>query len=204
MPQTLLDKEARRQQLLEAAIKVFACKGYLETSIDDIISEADVARGTFYLYFPAKKEIFLAIIDRYFELVSDLVDRFMAEEWPARLDRARLKEHVLQWLQFFVRHRDLAKVIYREATSIDPQFEDRWNRLSETVKNFLTERVRLLQQTGQVRRTLDPQAWALFMEGIFHAAVCHYILPSERPNLEWLAEQWVDFVLWGISPAKWA
>jgi AcrR family transcriptional regulator len=137
MAQTVLDKEARRQQLLDAAIKAFARKGYLETSIDDIISEADVARGTFYLYFPGKKEIFLAIIDRYFELVSDLVHRFMAEEWPAQLDRARFREHVLTWLQFFAQHRNLAKVIYREATSIDPQFEDRWNRLSETVKNFL-------------------------------------------------------------------
>jgi AcrR family transcriptional regulator len=202
MAQTVLDKEARRQQLLDAAIKAFARKGYLETSIDDIISEADVARGTFYLYFPGKKEIFLAIIDRYFELVSDLVHRFMAEEWPAQLDRARFREHVLTWLQFFAQHRNLAKVIYREATSIDPQFEDRWNRLSETVKNFLTERLRLLQQAGHVRRTLDPKAWALFMEGIFHAVICNYILSSERPDLEWLADQWVDFVLWGISENK--
>ncbi len=202
MAQTVLDKEARRQQLLEAAIKVFARKGYLETSIDDIINEADVARGTFYLYFPGKKEIFLAIIDRYFGLVSDLVHRFMVEEWPRSLNRARFREHVLKWLQFFAHHRDLTKVIYREATSIDPQFEDRWNRLSETVKNFLMERMRLLQRAGQVRRTLDPHAWALFMEGIFHVAICNYILSSERPDLEWLADQWVDFVLWGISENK--
>lgn len=202
MARTILDKETRRQQLLDAAIKVFARKGYLETSIDDIIHEADVARGTFYLYFPGKKEIFLAIIDHYFELVSELVDRLMAEEWPARLDRARFREHVLTWLRFFVQHRDLAKVIYREATSIDPQFEARWGRLSETVKHFLIERVRTLQRDGALRATLDPRAWALFMEGIFHIAVCNYILQSERPDLEWLADQWVDFVLWGIAPSE--
>lgn len=202
MARTVLDKETRRQQLLEAAIRVFARKGYVETSIDDIITEAEVARGTFYLYFPGKKEIFLAIIDHYFELVSDLVDRLMAEEWPVHLDRARFREHVFTWLRFFAQHRDLAKVIYREATSIDPQFEDRWNRLSEIVKEFLTERVRTLQRDGQLRQRLDPRAWALFMEGIFHAAVCSYILQSERPDLDWLADQWVDFVLWGITPAE--
>ncbi len=202
MARTLLDKETRRQQLLDAAIGVFAHKGYHETSIDDIIREAEVARGTFYLYFAGKKEIFLAVIDHYFELVSGLVSRLMSEDWPARLDRARFREHVLTWLRFFAQHRDLAKVIYREATSIDPQFEDRWNRLSETMKNFLAERVRKLQQEGLLRERLDPHAWALFMEGIFHAVVCNYILQSERPDLEWLADQWVDFVLWGITPVR--
>lgn len=202
MARTVLDKETRRQQLLDAAIRVFARKGYLETSIDDIITEAEVARGTFYLYFPGKKEVFLAIIDHYFELLTDLVNRLMSQEWPTRLNRARLKEHVLTWLQFFAQHRDLVKVIYREATSIDPQFEARWNRLSETVKNFLIERVRTLQQSGVLRKTLDPQAWALFMEGIFHISVCHYILQSDQPDLDWLADQWVDLVLWGIAPAR--
>lgn len=188
--------------MLDAAIRVFARKGYVETSIDDIINEADVARGTFYLYFPGKKEIFLAIIDHYFALLSQLVNRLMAERWPERLNRARFREHVLTWLRFFVQHRDLAKVIYREATSIDPQFEARWNRLSATVKNFLIERVRTLQRDGLLRETLDARAWALFMEGIFHAAICNYILQSDHPDLDWLAEQWVDFVLWGISPAR--
>ncbi len=202
MSRIVLDKETRRQQLLDAAISVFARKGYVEASIDDIIREADVARGTFYLYFPGKKEIFLAIIDHYFELLSELVKKFMAKEWPARLDRERFREHVLTWLRFFAQHRDLAKVIYREATSIDPQFEARWSRLSEMVKDFLVERVRRFQQDGILRETLDPRAWALFMEGIFHAVICNYILQSERPDLDWLAEQWVDFVLWGITPAR--
>lgn len=202
MARTVLDKETRRQQLLDAAICVFARKGYLETSIDDIINEAEVARGTFYLYFSGKKEIFLAIIDHYFELLSELVKELMAREWPAKLERARLKEHVLTWLRFFAHHRDLTKVIYREATSIDPQFEDRWNRLSETVKKFLVERVHGLQKSGVLRETLDPRAWALFMEGIFHAAICNYILQSGRPDLDWLAEQWVDFMLWGITPER--
>ncbi len=202
MARIVLDKETRRQQLLDAAIKVFARKGYVETSIDDIITEAEVARGTFYLYFPGKKEIFLAIIDHYFELLTDLVNRLMDEEWPAHLDRARFREHVLTWLRFFAHHRDLAKVIYREATSIDPQLEARWNRLRETMKDFLSERMHVLQEDGQVRRALDPYAWALFMEGIFHAVICNYILQSDQPNLDWLADQWVDFVLWGITPRE--
>lgn len=200
MARTVLDKETRRQQLLEAAIAVFARKGYVETSIDDIIQEADVARGTFYLYFESKKEIFLAVIDHYFSLVSELVHRLMAEKWQDHVSEANLKRHVLVWLRFFAQHRDLTKIIYREATSIDPQFEDRWSRLSETVKKFLEDRVRTLKAHGRIRRTLDPRAWSLFMEGIFHVTICNYILQSEHPDLNWLADQWTEFVLYGIAP----
>lgn len=202
MARTVLDKETRRQQLLDAAIAVFARKGYGATSIEDIIQEAGVARGTFYLYFAGKKEIFLAVIDHYFALISELVQRLMAEDWQGSWERARLKQHLLAWLRLFAEHRDLTKVIYREATSIDPQFEARWNRLSETVKSFLIERMHKLQETSQFRKTLDPQAWTLFMEGIFHATICNYILQSERPDLDWLADQWVEFVLYGITPDR--
>jgi AcrR family transcriptional regulator len=41
----------RKQQILEASARVFAQKGYFAASVSDIIEEAGVARGTFYLYF---------------------------------------------------------------------------------------------------------------------------------------------------------
>ena len=46
-----LSKEERRKQLLTAAMVAFGKKGYHGTQVSDIIYEADVARGTFYLYF---------------------------------------------------------------------------------------------------------------------------------------------------------
>ncbi|MEH7381650.1 TetR/AcrR family transcriptional regulator [Bacillus sp. JJ1533] len=54
-----------REKLLRAAEEVFGQKGYYETSIVNISQEAKVAQGTFYNYFPSKKDIFDELIREY-------------------------------------------------------------------------------------------------------------------------------------------
>ena len=56
-------REKTRVELLEAAERVVARKGYHNTRIADIASEADVGLGTFYLHFKTKNEIFIELID---------------------------------------------------------------------------------------------------------------------------------------------
>lgn len=56
-------REQTRVDLLEAAERVIARKGYHNTRIADIASEADVGLGTFYLHFKTKNEIFIELID---------------------------------------------------------------------------------------------------------------------------------------------
>src|SRR5499425_658390 len=56
-------REKTRVDLLEAAERVIAAKGYHQTRIADIANEADVGLGTFYLHFKTKNEIFIELID---------------------------------------------------------------------------------------------------------------------------------------------
>lgn len=58
-----LQRERRRGEILSAARHLFATRGYHATSIADIIEAADVARGTFYLYFDSKYAIFAELVD---------------------------------------------------------------------------------------------------------------------------------------------
>ena len=46
--------ERRKQELLKIAYQLFIQKGYEETSIDEIIAEAHIAKGTYYYHFPSK------------------------------------------------------------------------------------------------------------------------------------------------------
>lgn len=54
-------KEQTKQGLISSAIDLFIAKGYDETTIDDIVANADVAKVTFYYYFKSKEEIALEI-----------------------------------------------------------------------------------------------------------------------------------------------
>ncbi|HEX7701453.1 MAG TPA: helix-turn-helix domain-containing protein, partial [Kofleriaceae bacterium] len=60
-------KRERRRQILEAAKHVFAEAGYHGASIHAIIDRADIARGTFYLYFESKSAVFSSILDEAME-----------------------------------------------------------------------------------------------------------------------------------------
>ena len=55
-------KQARPGEILEAALKVFAEKGFAAARMEDIAARAGVTKGTIYLYFPSKEEVFKTLI----------------------------------------------------------------------------------------------------------------------------------------------
>jgi AcrR family transcriptional regulator len=67
------DKQKRRNELLNSARDVFARKGYHEARVEDIVAAAHVAKGTFYLYFPDKRSIFVELVDRLFARISSSI-----------------------------------------------------------------------------------------------------------------------------------
>ncbi len=56
-------KDAKRTAIMQAAVQVFADKGYLAATVRDIVSQAGVAVGTFYFYFPDKETLFLYLYE---------------------------------------------------------------------------------------------------------------------------------------------
>ena len=64
--------EKRKQELLEIAYRMFISKGYEETSIDEIIAEAHIAKGTYYYHFPSKESLLEEVISM---MIDDEVGR---------------------------------------------------------------------------------------------------------------------------------
>ena len=68
------EPEERKQEILNAAIEVFAKKGYEKTSISDIAQTINVAQGLCYRYFSSKEELFDAALNEYSDiLVNDMI-----------------------------------------------------------------------------------------------------------------------------------
>jgi AcrR family transcriptional regulator len=66
-----VDKEARRAELVSAAASVFADRGAANATVSDIVAEAGVAQGTFYLYFASKDDVILAVAERAVDVIID-------------------------------------------------------------------------------------------------------------------------------------
>ena len=99
------------QQIIEAAIRVFARKGYWSSRVSDIAREAGIAAGTIYLYFTTKEEILTTLFrEKMAEFVS-AVWRAIAEERDAV---AKIRRLVYLHFEILEQHPDLAGVVQVE------------------------------------------------------------------------------------------
>ncbi len=191
----------RRQQLLDAAAWTFARKGYRAAAVSDIIDRAKVARGTFYLYFDSKEQVFLAIVEDF----HDRIKRMLEEpEAPVRLaehhGQAMLQRSFRRWLELFAAHRDAAAVILKEATSIDARFEGEAARLRGLALSYFAERFKRFQLRGLVNPLVSPELVAHLQMAMVEELVSAFVLPGTSIDLDDLAAQLAAFEWNGIRP----
>jgi AcrR family transcriptional regulator len=94
-------KDARPDEILAAAFEEFATRGYAATRLDDVARRAGVAKGTIYLYFAGKEQLFQAVVRRAVVPQLDRLERqALAESGPVeaflRGPFIRLQLHLLQ------------------------------------------------------------------------------------------------------------
>lgn len=75
----IIDNEARKQDIIQAAMKVFAQKGFANTKMADIADRAKIGNGTIYEYFENKDEIFEFVFTHFMESMELAVARSIFE-----------------------------------------------------------------------------------------------------------------------------
>ena len=129
--------ETRALALMDAAERLFIAKGIAATGIDDIAAGAQVAKGTFYLYFPSKEALLGALqqrfVDSFCTRLQEAMDRHRADN-----HRARLRAWVATGLETYLDNVALHDVVFHEYRP-----EDRRMRNDNAV---ITQLVGLLQR----------------------------------------------------------
>lgn len=74
----------KRTQLIEAAMRLFANKGFHSTSIQEIVTESGMSKGAFYLHFSSKDELILAIFRFYYGRLWEKVTAVSEEDLPTK------------------------------------------------------------------------------------------------------------------------
>lgn len=191
-----LEKDARRQQLINAATRVFARFGYTQTDVSAVVAEARVVRGTFYLYFQAKRDIFLAIVDQYLDLL-----RRQAEQPrpPAEQPlRDQLAISFAQALRLHAEHRDLALVVLRDGWSADPESAERLRAAGDLAKATMAGTYAALSQAGWLR-AIDSHLVATAVGGLLREVLLHEILLKGRvAEIDQIADELASFVYQGL------
>ncbi|TMJ08479.1 MAG: TetR/AcrR family transcriptional regulator [Bacillati bacterium ANGP1] len=109
-----------RERILNAAMEVFAARGYHGTVVDTITAASGTSKGAFYHYFPSKQAIFLTLMD---ELASDVehgVELVIASEQGAL---AKVEAALQVVLETAAARRDLVRILLIEAVGLGPTLE---------------------------------------------------------------------------------
>jgi AcrR family transcriptional regulator len=198
-PRKRLAKEARRGQILEAALRAFCRGGYHGTHVGDVIREAGVARGTFYLHFQSKHDVFAALVDRMLQIFLDARPPVPEPEIRTIAD----VEHVLRSsyrtvLETFRRHRHLCRLLFDEAVGVDKGFTERLAKHFRTWHERVQGTFRLFVERGLARKDLDLEVTPDLVLGMVERVTRRYLLAYRAPDLDRIVDALVALELAGI------
>jgi AcrR family transcriptional regulator len=195
-------KEARPQEILEAALMVFAEKGYAAARMDDIAARAGVTKGTIYLYFDNKEAVFKTLVR---DSIGDTLARVVEAAERFEGSASDLLRLMLRTIGQFVRASDrvvLPKIVIGELGNF-PELM-RFYR-EEVVEKGLATLGSVISRgvaRGEVRDIAPEHAARLCIAPILLAAVWRTTfarIDSETYDLEGLIETHIDVLLRGLA-----
>lgn len=144
-------KEFRTAELLEAARRLFAEKGFHATTVEDIAAAAGVAKGTVYLYYKSKQDVYWAAIEHGIrELHNEIQTRMEAEETP----EDKVRAFIAIKIRYFEMNRDFFRIYFSELgsglshpTQLPPQIERMYLKQARMLEAVLQQGV----QSGTIR-----------------------------------------------------
>jgi AcrR family transcriptional regulator len=178
--------EERKNQILEAAIAVFARLGFQQTRMDDIASQAGLSKGTLYLYYKSKDAVIGALLKYFFTQEFRRLQSFLEAEnqEPVAEQIMLLTRQLAAAMKWMERLMPIAFEFYALAGR-DSEVR---KFLQEYFKNFRTELARLIQrgiERGEFH-TVDAEATAITLTAIYEGTALLYFL--DPGMLSW-AEQ---------------
>lgn len=131
-------KEKTRLELLAAAVRVLAHKGFHDTKIADIAAEADVGVGTFYLHFETKDALFDALVDDTVQRLKAAVDESRAAATGA-VDRMRRAN--VAFCRFAADNRQVFKIVFGHAAAYHDVIRRAQDLFAEEIEENIVEGV---------------------------------------------------------------
>lgn len=173
---------SKRERILAAGLKLFANEPYQAVTMDRVAEAANVAKGTLYLYFQSKEDLYLGILNDGLEAA--------ARSYQSSIDsdadvRERLRRAIVVTIEFYEQRRDLLRLMITE----EPRMAEARNRIRNEWRDrglrFFTALIEEGIQGG-VFRPSDPVLATHAIFGAMRSVMLFY--GAQRPVTELSAE----------------
>jgi TetR/AcrR family transcriptional regulator len=170
---------AHRDEILLAAEKVFAAKGFFPTTMSDIAKEAEFGTGTLYKYFKSKEELYFTLIDDKVEEINRLVKGELSQKTRAV---ERIKKVLGLQFEFFERNRDFFRIYISERSRFEWTVKDELGKgLHEKMVVYINILAGVMRQgieEGEFR-PLNPMDLAHALVGIVNSFIFEWMISRE-------------------------
>ena len=173
--------EDKRRQLLEAAVRVFARKGFHASRVGDIAEEAGVAHGLLYHYFESKDQVLEAVFHENWSVLIARIANVEETDEPAADQLRHIATIVLRtWLHL----PDVVRVVIREFGR-SPELEERLGELTQPIDAIQRVIERGIER-GEFRNDVDPRFAAAVVYGSIDELLTAWVLgrlPAEEEDV---------------------
>ena len=190
-------KQERRRQIMNAAKHVFAEAGYHGASIHAIIERAQIARGTFYLYFESKAAVFDSILDQAMTDLRARIHRIEVDDKSAPAPQLQLRDQVVATLDYIMRDRPLATLLLSAGHTPDAEAAERLDLFFGEVRDLMRRAMESGMEIGLLRK-VDPDLAAAAMLGMIRGVIEQLIRDPSPPAVEVVVAEVLMVALRGV------
>ena len=189
--------EDRRRRIIDAAVRVFAEKGFHTSRVSEVSAEAGVAHGLLYHYFRSKDELLETIFRETWRALLDALREVEESGEPAR---EQLRKVAAIVLRTWTREPDLVRVLVREVTR-SPHVQ---REVGEIAQAFAAiERIVAAgQQRGELRPGLEPRLAAVVLYGALEEILTGWVLgqlPGDEEDVRRAERAVVEILAGGLE-----
>jgi AcrR family transcriptional regulator len=170
---------AHRKEILSAAEKVFAAKGFFSTTMSEIAEAAEFGTGTLYKYFKSKEELYFTLIDEQVEELHRLVKAELSQKTSAM---ERIKKVLGLQFEFIEKNRNFFRIYISERSRFEWNVKDDFGK---EIHNKMVAYIKILAQViregvkGGEFKPIDPMDSAHALVGIVNSFVFEWLISPE-------------------------
>jgi AcrR family transcriptional regulator len=186
--------EGTRTKILDAALSIFARKGYHHTKMDEIVDESETSKGSIYFHFPNKERLFFALVDQFADLLERRVTDAIQNE---PIGMARVRAALETVVATFGKYRRPAKLLLVQAVGLGAPFEAKRmeinDRFAQLIESYLKEAIEI----GEIP-AVDTEVVSYAWMGAIYGVVIRWVYTGE-PEPQRILEALLPILLQSVG-----
>jgi len=199
-----LDRKERerlvhRKEILMAAEKVFAAKGFFRTTMSEVAEAAEFGTGTLYKYFDSKENLYFTLINEKGEEIEGRVKKELSRKVPAK---DRIEKVLKLQFEFIEQNRDFFRIYVSERNRFEWTVKDDLGKgIHDKMVAYIRDLAKVIKEgiKEEEFKPKDPVDLAHALVGIVNSFVFEWLITPQPYSLSSKVETVLDIFLRGVQ-----